>query len=278
MRYGVAIWNYQEEGVALPRLAEELAGFGFDALSFLPGPLVKCEEPEARDLLALMQERGLVATVHGGFDMTRGHVETIVSRYGGCLRALTFDAAWTADSCGMFYDGPRMAPFLLEVEEVMKDTSVQFAVEDFPLDSRALERHRADLGPLLDCPRYGILIDVGHLNLRLRRAGYFKSQTPAEYIRRVPVPIIEIHVHDNAGETDSHGHIGFGNVDFEEVARGLREVGFDGISTIEIAPSFHGSTPGASKPRAKESLEKWRTIWESTAPAAPGSGPGETRA
>ena len=262
MRYGIAVWNYQQEDEPLDGLVEEFAGFGFDAVSFLPSQLVSCEPETAAALLALLRERGMAATVHGNFEMTRADVATILERFGDRLAAVTMDAAMTADSCGHFYDAPRMAALLREVEEATRERGLRFGVEDFPLDSRALEHYRGDLAPILDCPRYGALIDLGHLNLRRRGTAYFARLSPADYIRRVPLPIIEVHVHDNEGQRDSHGHIGFGNVPFEEIAQGLRDIGFDGISTIEIAPSFHGSTPAESRPRARESLEKWRAIWE----------------
>ncbi|HUT36304.1 MAG TPA: sugar phosphate isomerase/epimerase [Planctomycetota bacterium] len=262
MRYGIAVWNFREEGVPLVRLVEEFADSGFDAVSFLPGQIVQCSDGEAQELLSLLRERDLVATVHGNFQMASADVETLVARLGDRLVALTMDAAMTADSCGHFYDGQKMAHFLAEIEDATDGTPLRFGVEDFPLDRLALDRYRDDLGPLLDCPRYGTLIDLGHLNLRVRQADYFRSMTPADYIRRVPLPIIEVHVHDNKGERDSHGPIGFGTVAFAEIAAALREVGFDGISTIEIAPSFHGSTPAASKPRASESLQAWRALWE----------------
>ena len=87
---------------------------------------------------------------------------------------------------------------------------------------------------------------------------YFSALTPSEYLARLPVPLIEVHVHDNAGDQDSHSPLGSGNIPFEAVAQGLHGIGFDGVSTIEIAPSFHGSSPEESRPRAKDSLEQWR--------------------
>ena len=262
MRYGIAVWNFREDGVPLVRLVEEFADAGFDAVSFLPGQLVQCSGAEAQEVASLLRQRGLVATVHGNFQMTFADVETLVGRLGDRLVALTMDAAMTTDSCGQFYDGPKMAQLLAEVEDITDGTTVRFGVEDFPLDRLALDHYREDLGPLLDCPRYGTLIDLGHLNLRLHQSDYFRNMTPADYIRRVPLPIIEVHVHDNQGERDSHAPIGFGDVPFAEIAPALRAAGFDGLSTIEIAPSFHGSTPAQSKPKAGESLDAWRALWE----------------
>jgi hypothetical protein len=45
------------------------------------------------------------------------------------------------------------------------------------------------------------------------------------------------------------------------VVDALETIGFNGISTIEIAPSFHDKTPAESKPMAKQSLEIWRDLW-----------------
>ena len=264
MRYGIAIWNFPEEGATLLQQVDDFADLGFDAISFLPRQLLECDDAAARDLGSRLRDRGLIATAHGNFEMTRADVETLVARLGDRLRVLSFDPAMTADSRGHFYDGRRMARFLLEVEEATRERGVEFGVEDFPLDALAVDACGDELAPLLECPRYGVLIDVGHLNLRLRKTEYFGRLTPADYVRRVPRPILELHVHDNQGEIDQHAHMGFGNVDFSAVAAGLREIGFDGVSTIEIAPSFHHSTPAESKPMAKDSLEQWRAIWEGT--------------
>jgi sugar phosphate isomerase/epimerase len=83
-----------------------------------------------------------------------------------------------------------------------------------------------------------------------------------EYLARLPLPVWEVHLHDNSGDRDEHGHFGLGNVDFAAVAAGLKAIGFSGVSTIEIAPSFHGKTPAESKPLSAESLAQWKDMWE----------------
>lgn len=262
MRYGVAVWNFCEERTRLAGLVREFAGFGFDAVSFLPGQIVPLGEEEERELRGALDDHGLAATVHGNFDMTRADVERIVAALGKRLLAITMDAAMAADSRGYFYDAARMARLLVEIDSATRGAGVVFGVEDFPLDPAALEFYRGGLGPALPLERLGTLVDLGHANIRRSRGGYFKGIGPAEQISRLPLPVIEVHVHDNAGDRDAHAPLGDGSLPVDEAARGLAAAGFDGVSTIEIAPGFHGSTPAESKPRARESLERWRRAVE----------------
>ncbi len=265
MHHAVAIWNLREEGRSLIRSVGDYAGFGFDTISFLPRDILRLEKTEARGLKELMEKRGLSATIHGNFDLARDDAARLVEFFPGRLKCLTFDAARTETSLGLTFDTARMAGLLTEVAARSHDTDIRFGVEDFPLDGRALEHYRRDLAPFLDHPRFGALMDIGHMNMRLRRGAYFAGLGAAEYLARVPVPIIEVHLHDNGGEGDTHSCFGDGNVNFAEVARGLREIGFDGVSTIEIAPSLHGATPAGDRPRVKEALDTWRELRARTA-------------
>jgi len=268
MRYGIAAWNYQEPGVGLPALVASFLDEGFDAVSLQAHHLARMDRAEAREVAALLARRSAACTLHSNFELTTpADVDAAMDLLGGSLRSLTFDAAMAVDSRGTFYDAPRMAALLRHVEQVSRGTGLRFGVEDFPLDADALAWYRESLEPLLECPRFGMLIDVGHLNLRRHAHPYFRGRSVGDYLAAAPLPVVEVHVHDNTGERDQHGHLGFGNIAFEEVAAGLRRIGFEGVSTIEIAPSFHGSTPAESRPRARESLARWRELWESSAAA-----------
>jgi sugar phosphate isomerase/epimerase len=96
--------------------------------------------------------------------------------------------------------------------------------------------------------------------MRMNGSEYFRGVAVAEYFRSLPCPLIELHLHDNSGEKDDHGHFGFGTVPIDEVAKALKDMKFDGVCTIEIVPAFHGSTPEESKDRAVESLNLWRSL------------------
>ncbi|NQU36502.1 MAG: sugar phosphate isomerase/epimerase [Actinobacteria bacterium] len=260
IKCAVSVWNFGEEGVTLPQLVREFADMGYDGMSFLPHQITTLDDVGAAELRDVLDERGLFTTVHGASTDSRDMVACVLEVLEARIVNLTFDAAMTSTSVGTFYDTERMTALLRDVEELSRGTELAFGIEDFPLDARALDHYREHLTPLLECPRFGMLLDIGHLNLRCTQNAYFSAQSESEYIANAPLRIIEVHVHDNDGTRDSHGHFGFGNIDFVAVARGLVDTGFDGISTIEICPAFHQSTPAASRPYAKLDLDQWREL------------------
>ena len=262
MRYATAIWNYAEPHIPLADLVRDFADLGYDTISFLPWQFVNCEPSAARDVVALLDERNLAATVHGNFETPLEDARRVIDLLGERLLAMTFDAAMRPSSLGTVFDSGRMAGHVQSLLEMTPNASFRLAVEDYPLDALALGFHREHLGQLMQCGRYGMLVDVGHMNMRLTGGGYFEGQSVMDYFRRLPLPVVEVHLHDNNGVKDEHGHFGLGNIEFGQVAQALKAIGFDGVSTIEIAPTFHGSNPAESRPRSRESLETWKALWE----------------
>ncbi|HAZ18895.1 MAG TPA: hypothetical protein DCY75_01815 [Clostridiales bacterium] len=73
----------------------------------------------------------------------------------------------------------------------------------------------------------GICLDTSHLNLSDRNPGHF--------IRTAGTKLKALHISDNDYCTDQHMMpFGRGNVDFTEVVKALREVGYGGIYNLEI--------------------------------------------
>jgi sugar phosphate isomerase/epimerase len=120
-------------------------------------------------------------------------------------------------------------------------------VEDFPRDARARDFFRQALAPLLDSPRLGILIDLGHMHFWLNSRPCYRGVTPKQYIAGVPLRIREVHVHDNDGTSDAHRPLGEGTMDIAAVARALRAVGFDGVCTVEVVEGERGSAPDVAQ-------------------------------
>ena len=260
MRYATAIWNYCWNPGELEQWIDGFAGFGYDTISLNPGQFAGLAPAEVARVGAMLRARRLAATVHGTCDMAPDLMRAMIEGIADCLLAFTMDSSKQEDSRGVLHDGCRIAEALTRLQELTRGTDVLIGVEDFPLDSMALEHFRAELGDVYRHPRTGMLVDVGHMHLRMKRSPYFSSMAVKDYFARLPCRLVEVHIHDNAGERDEHGHLGMGTVPFAEVASALRELGFDGVCTIEIAPGFHGSTPEESKPRAKESLAQWRAL------------------
>jgi len=259
-RYGIASWNYQEPGADLAALIREFAACGFDTVSFLPSQVTGLSSAQRLELARTIEALNLGVTVHGSCHLAETEARCVTDTFGARLLNFTLDPLMWEDSRWTVYDGVRISAALRLVLAVTAGLPTRVGVEDFPLDAEAYAHYRGDLGALLENERAGILMDVGHMYLRMKRGYYFARMSSADYIARLPLRIIEIHVHDNNGTKDEHGHIGFGSVPFPAVAAGLKAVGFNGVSTIEVAPALHGSRPEMSKPLAIRSLEQWRRL------------------
>ncbi len=258
MLYAISLWTFHEKGTTLPGLVASFADLGFTAMSLSPPPVFAVDPGEAREAGAEMRQRQLPLTLHAGFKHTDQEWDFLFDCFADRFSRITFDAAMVADARGRFYDAKKMAARLADVARRTEGTAVRFGVEDFPLDAEALRYYADDLAPVRSHPRFGMLVDLGHLNLRIRRSGHWQGQTPAAYLQALPLPVIEVHVHDNDGTRDLHQPIGDGNADLSAMAEALRDLGFDGVSTIEIAPGFHGSNGPTDTPKAVASRDTWQ--------------------
>jgi sugar phosphate isomerase/epimerase len=262
MHYGISLWNFARPGGSLVELIDRFAAMGFDTVSFLPRQLLEMDAGRQRELSRLLRRRTLAATVHGPPDIGPEDAERVIAALGEALLAFTFDAAKQSGPQGGSLDAERMAALLMHVERCSRGSELRFGVEDFPLDRQTLDRHRAALTPLTECPHFGVLVDVGHMNIALRKEGGAPGQRAADFLAAVPLPIIEVHLHDNDGTCDSHLPLGDGSVPFDDVAIGLQRAGFKGIATIEIAPALHGAAAEEEMPRVAEGLDEWQQAWQ----------------
>ncbi len=257
---GIAIWNYCWKAEDLPGWINEFADHGFEAISLNAGQFTgECAEylPPAVEAL---RRRNLRATVHGSASMDFQLMKTMAQAIGDRLDVFSMDSVMRKDSRGALHDAKRIKAALSYLQELTEGTRVALAIEDFPLDTPALKYFAADLGTVYEHERTGILIDVGHMHMRMTGEEYFSGMSVADYFRRLPSPLVEVHLHDNNGKRDQHAHFGFGSVPFPDIAGVLRAMRFNGVCTIEIAPTFHGRTPEESKIDAIRSLKQWQAL------------------
>jgi sugar phosphate isomerase/epimerase len=247
MRYAVAIGGLVELGEPLLELVAEFVEAGFDGISSHPKYLLQLDKAEQDDLLARIDERGLAVSLHGEFDTPLEDLRKLAELLGSRLVNMTFDPELHWTSAGCLFDTKRMISYLQELDHIAGEHEFLYGVEDFPEDPWALKIYRQDLTAILDSHHFGILIDAGHFNLSVHKYGYIDC-APEEYFETLPLQLLEVHLSDNDGEEDQHLPLGRGNVDFKAVARGLRDIGFDRISTIESVPAQHlSSIPVAKK-------------------------------
>ena len=73
---------------------------------------------------------------------------------------------------------------------------------------------------------FGLCLDVGHHNV-------FADESLKKWIDTFNGKIMEVHLHDNDGEEDSHWAIGAGNVDFGGLFQWMRQNGLRPTITLE---------------------------------------------
>ena len=97
-------------------------------------------------------------------------------------------------------------------------------------DPKAVPRNADELLYIIDrvgSDHFGICLDTGHLNLT--------DKDQRAFILKAGKRLRALHIADNEGERDQHlMPFTCGKVDFCEVVRALREVGYDGLFNLEI--------------------------------------------
>jgi len=89
----------------------------------------------------------------------------------------------------------------------------------------------------LDAPRrehVGVTLDIGHMYFN-EGEGYRSCGTIGGLVRSLGDALVHLHVHDYDGTYD-HIEVGTGRVDFDDVLRGLADIGYDGALCLELNP------------------------------------------
>lgn len=70
----------------------------------------------------------------------------------------------------------------------------------------------------------GLTLDTGHANINAQLNNF---------LTEIPDKIVHIHAHDNLGKTDEHLGVGYGSIDWQNVAKLLKKAGFSKVVTVE---------------------------------------------
>lgn len=236
VKKGVAIWNYHRGGdIHAENMgnARYFHDHGFDAVSWLGSEFDHMTEEQVQELTAWLKESGQTLTVHHilpdpdrveacrYFEEALVRMENWQKRYG-LITGLTFD---------FWYDRARMLPYLKKALDEFRGLGVFLACEDNPLDDAAMESFAPYITAEDD---YGILIDLGHMNMRHTRWEKRSAQDFQAAFTGLPLKLREIHVSDNLGLKDDHSYLHFGTLPVTDIVSALQNIGFDGIVTIEI--------------------------------------------
>ncbi len=273
MKQGLAIWHYPHRSIA--DNIRYFAAQGFAAVSVHGAQLVQallCGQ--GASIAEAVEAGGAELTVH--YALPKNHAEENVTVYKTGIETL---AAWqntyglikilSFDVPGPIRDG--IAPYLdIALSEV---EGCLVAVEDFGLT----RDERAQIEYLKGNPRFGYLLDIGHMFIRLR--GQNTSGKPlftnhpdecpacenpgySEFMRAMAskeFPVFEMHLHNNDGVQDVHWFLENGALDIPMIARVVKDMDFCGIMTIESAPGFKFECRGKD---ADEGIMKTFAYWK----------------
>jgi sugar phosphate isomerase/epimerase len=84
-------------------------------------------------------------------------------------------------------------------------------------------------GVLEKFPTINLTLDTGHAHIDDRG-----GKRAVDFIESFPERIAHIHASDNFGEEDSHLPVGAGTVDFQQIGRALKDIGYSDTVTVEV--------------------------------------------
>ncbi len=282
MKNGLANWHYPHR--TLLENITFFAAHGFEAQALLGyqflETLRKGGEAAGDAVADAIRRTGTVMTLHHKLPVTHS-VEDVYAFFKdiqliaawqkkhGLLQVLSFDVEQPIrNAIGDYVD---------HVLQTVPD--VRVAVEDFGLTAAEL----AQIEHLKNEPRFGYLLDIGHMYLRFcgrntRGLTLFSNsglecpvcENPGydAFMRAFgskTFPVFEIHLHNNDGQNDLHWFLPDGPLDMQDIARVLRDIGFDGILTIESAPGFQFPCYGQQADEGiLKTLDHWKTCTQAT--------------
>ncbi len=253
LNYTIAMWHYPYRSVI--ENVEFFISKGLTGLSIAQRHIIEVIDNGQEEKLAkLLQDNHILLTVHG--QMSVSHAEEDVATFHSNIRKV---AAWqdkyhcihiiSFDVLDPIRD--RVKPYIDFVLDQIPDCKV--AVEDFGLN--ASEREQVEY--LKSNPRFGYLLDIGHMYLRLcgrdlypqhsilmhkpdecKTVGEPNIEQFREAFDSKEFPIFEIHLHNNDGCKDMHHFLRCGTLDMNIMFTLLKEREFQGVITIESAPGY----------------------------------------
>lgn len=276
MKNGLAIWHYPHRTVL--ENVQYFAEHDFNAVSVHGAHMDEvCKNGQDSEGMAeLVKKYNLTLTVHHKLpaahdaENVAAYRETI-DRFGAWQRKYGGMAVLSFDVADAIRDN--IAPYIEYALQTVPDAKI--AVEDFGLT----DAERSQIEHLKTEPRFGYLLDIGHMFLRIRgenRQAYtlFHNQQDecpvcsepgyAEFLqafRSKEFPVFEIHLHNNDGVSDLHWFLEDGKLNIAGVGAVLREMQWDGVLTIEAAPGYTFPCYGEeADSRIMKTYEYWKSI------------------
>ena len=273
---GLAIWHYPHRTIL-----ENVKYFieqGYSSVSMLGTHMysVVSDTEQGETLAHLIEESGTILSVHSILPLNHD-IESVQeyqkkidafakwqNKYGK-IHILSFDV------CETIRDN--VTDYVAYALQKLPNTKI--ALEDFGLNENELKQIKR----FSSNPHFGYLLDIGHVNIRLRgknsegltlfqnsllECPQTDNPTYDDFLkvfRSKTFPIFEIHLHQNDGVSDTHNFLDNGCIEMKTIARVLKTVQFDGILTIESAPGYRFECKGeAADQGIQESFKLWKNL------------------
>lgn len=123
--------------------------------------------------------------------------------------------------------------FMSKLLTYAKQFGITICLENMPFLDFSLSSPTTivDIVKEIDDPSFAMCLDTGHANLCRNWS------TPAAAIREYGRYIKVLHVHDNRGALDDHLAPFWGSIDWKDFSRALYDSRFEGVLSLECAPS-----------------------------------------
>jgi len=122
--------------------------------------------------------------------------------------------------------------FFKELLKVADEVGVTICLENMPFPDFSLSTPEEIMSIVreINHPNFKMCLDTGHLTV-------FEGWTPARAMREYHRDIATLHVHDNDGKSDTHRCVYYGVIDWSDFGNAIKEVGWDGVISLETSPS-----------------------------------------
>ncbi|NLN75260.1 MAG: hypothetical protein GX139_02985 [Armatimonadetes bacterium] len=264
---GIATWNFSEGNLA-DRI-ERFIGMGYNAISLSARDAKALCAGQTPDVEEVIARHALAVAIHAGLAPTKEPVQTgeLLDDFNlfaswhartNSLVTIIYDAAKLKTDSGLVFQTEAMVNTVGQMLRISEGLGFTVGVEDWPRGDEQFD----DAEALRRYPHYGILIDLGHLNFRVRKSlNYFDMPFPVEaarqYLDEIYLPVNELHIHNNDGKADLHAPPDAGTSDLMALARLLKEKGVDCLSTIELVPAWCGLSMQEGFAAASDALNYW---------------------
>jgi sugar phosphate isomerase/epimerase len=110
--------------------------------------------------------------------------------------------------------------------KIGRKEGVKIAIENVPEPYPFILKNVQDFSRFYDelNDDIGLVLDVAHANL---------NHQIQDFLRQSPEKIVHMHVSDNDGAYDMHLGIGYGTIDWESVAKAVKEAKYSNVIMLE---------------------------------------------